>query len=126
MFDSCFISNLLLLLISLFILGGLSGFTCILCGKWFTAKSTLIRHRIWHHREAFNYKFKCHLCPYGSYNSANLKRHSVVHSLDRAFKCEVCNNRFSTRASLNQHLIIHFGESKDSIKLYDFEHHLKS
>lgn len=60
------------------------------------------------------FKFNCLFCPYGSDNSANLKRHCVVHSLDRPFECNICGNRFSTQANLNQHVIIHFGENKES------------
>lgn len=96
-------------------LGCLSGFTCSKCEKWFSSKHTITKHLIWHHRDHCPaFKFNCSFCPYGSDNCANLRRHSIVHSVDRRFECNVCGNRFATQANLNQHVIIHLGESQES------------
>lgn len=105
-----------MLLFLCFIVGGLSGFTCIMCQKWFTSSITLTKHRIWHHKETLpQFRYNCHYCPYGTNNPTNFKKHYVVHSEDRAFKCKVCYNRFASQASLNQHLIIHVGENKQTL-----------
>lgn len=91
-------------------LGHLFGFPCDICKKCFTSRITLTKHRIWHHKEKFNFKYNCDCCPYGSDHLQSFKKHSIVHSNNRNFKCRVCGNRFASQASLNQHLIIHTGE----------------
>ncbi|XP_055927465.1 zinc finger protein 726-like [Argiope bruennichi] len=69
--------------------------TCRTCGKWFTSKQTLVKHRMWHHKSEYPpFKFNCNKCPYASNAKSSLVTHELVHSEDRAFKCEFCGNRF--------------------------------
>lgn len=102
--------------IEIIFLGGLIGYTCKICEKWFTSRITLSKHRLWHHKETFGlFKFNCNFCPYASDNVTNFRKHAAVHSRDRPFACNICGNRFSTQASLNIHIIIHIGENKETI-----------
>ncbi|PRD24720.1 UNVERIFIED_CONTAM: B-cell CLL/lymphoma 6 member B protein [Trichonephila clavipes] len=96
------------------------GAVCRTCHKWFSAKSTLMKHRIWHHKSEFpKFKFNCHLCPYSTNEGTNFKTHFCVHSPDRPFKCEICDNRFRALNSLSNHLLIHKGE-KHNYHLHSF------
>ncbi|GIX97795.1 hypothetical protein CDAR_582751 [Caerostris darwini] len=86
-------------------------FICRTCGKWFSARSTLTRHRIWHHKSEFpEFKYNCKNCPYSTNESTNLKNHALVHSPDHPFVCDVCGNRFKALTSLNHHAVIHKGD----------------
>lgn len=82
-----------------------------MCGKWFSTRATLMKHRIWHHKNEFpNFKYNCELCPYATNEMTNYKNHSAVHDSLRPYQCNVCGNRFKALSSLNNHVLIHNGE----------------
>ncbi|KAF8793677.1 Zinc finger protein 92 like protein [Argiope bruennichi] len=84
---------------------------CKTCGKWFTSKPTLLKHRMWHHKSEFPpFRHNCNRCPYSSNVKTSLVNHEVVHFEDRPFKCKFCGCGFKALNSLNHHVIIHTGE----------------
>lgn len=87
------------------------GVVCIRCRKWFSSQSTLIRHKIWHHKSTLPpFKYNCDQCPYGTFELTNFKKHALVHDISRPLECKECGNRFRLLQSLNTHLLIHYGE----------------
>lgn len=48
--------------------------------------------------------FKCKQCSYNAKFPADLRRHMVVHSINKKFKCTLCTSRFKYRGDLNKHL----------------------
>lgn len=88
-----------------------SGHMCRICKLWFSTSSTLLKHRLWHHKNEFpSFKFNCSLCPYASDVATSFKRHKSVHDSERPYFCTVCGNRFIAMSSLSHHMIIHTGE----------------
>ncbi|PRD24721.1 UNVERIFIED_CONTAM: zinc finger protein [Trichonephila clavipes] len=87
------------------------GYVCTTCSKWFSACSTLKKHKIWHHKSEFPpFKYCCVSCPYATNKSTNFKTHVHVHLPNRPFQCTQCGNGFKTLSSLNNHKLIHKGE----------------
>lgn len=85
--------------------------SCQVCEKWFTTKSTLLKHQIWHHKLIFSaFKFNCSKCPYATNVLTHMKRHASVHDAERPYQCTTCGNRFTALNSLNNHMLIHTGE----------------
>lgn len=97
----------------LFIKVFISDFSCKTCGKFFTTKYTLLKHRMWHHKNEFPpFKFNCNQCAYATDFKSSLVTHKNVHSPDRPHKCSYCGNGFKALSSLNNHVVIHNGEAK--------------
>lgn len=89
----------------------ISGNICQTCLKWFSSNSTLLKHRMWHHKSEFPaLRYQCEKCPYASNISSNLQTHMQVHLSNRPYQCSVCGNRFKALSSLNNHALIHTGE----------------
>lgn len=89
----------------------ISGNICQTCLKWFSSNSTLLKHRMWHHKSEFPaLRYQCKKCPYASNISSNLQTHMQVHLSNRPYQCSVCGNRFKALSSLNNHALIHTGE----------------
>lgn len=87
------------------------GASCKTCLKNFSTKATLLKHRIWHHKnELARFKYCCHKCPYASNNLTSFKRHAYVHDESRPYACTECGNRFTALNSLSHHNLIHTGE----------------
>ncbi|KAF6778108.1 Zinc finger protein [Paragonimus kellicotti] len=73
---------------------------CPDCGKVFTERSLLVRHRISHAAA----KYVCHLCSRPFVRDDKLKRHiRCVHSSERPFKCEFCSKAFARKDKLQEH-----------------------
>lgn len=91
---------------------------CTSCDKWFSTRATLLKHRIWHHKnELPSFKFNCTECPYASNVATAYKRHASVHDDQRPYFCSVCGNRFIASGSLSHHMLIHTGEQIFSYNL---------
>lgn len=91
----------------------ISDFSCKTCGKFYTSKYTLVKHRMWHHKNEFPpFKFNCDQCAYATYAKSSLDTHKKVHDPDRPYKCPQCGNGFKVSSSLNNHVVIHSGEKK--------------
>lgn len=87
---------------------------CVTCNKWFTTKRTLLKHRLWHHKEEFSsFKFNCNECPYVTNVLHAFKRHGTVHDKQRPYVCDICGNRFQAPSQLSTHSLIHTGERRD-------------
>lgn len=100
----------IIIFLPLFIFAGY-GVVCKVCKKWFSSQPTLIRHKIWHHREILpSFKYNCDQCPYGSNELTNYKKHALCHDMSRPHVCKVCGNRFKALQSLSTHILIHYGE----------------
>ncbi|KAF8571056.1 hypothetical protein P879_05987 [Paragonimus westermani] len=73
---------------------------CPDCGKVFTERSFLARHRVSHAAA----KYVCHLCSRPFVRDDKLKRHiRCVHSSERPFKCEFCSKAFARKDKLQEH-----------------------
>ncbi|KAF7256498.1 Zinc finger protein [Paragonimus skrjabini miyazakii] len=73
---------------------------CPDCGKVFTERSLLARHRVSHAAA----KYICHLCSRPFVRDDKLKRHiRCVHSSERPFKCEFCSKAFARKDKLQEH-----------------------
>ena len=65
--------------------------------KYFTSKSTLIRH-------------KCHLCSEDFDNKEAVTNHVIFHYDMDQLKCNICEKYFATKGTLRRHIMIHSGE----------------
>ncbi|XP_069669998.1 zinc finger protein 431-like isoform X8 [Periplaneta americana] len=54
--------------------------------------------------------FSCDVCGKRFSKSGNLKRHSVVHTGEKAFGCDICGKKFSLSSNLKKHTLVHTGE----------------
>ena len=111
-------------------------YACDLCGKKFTAQSTLYHHKRGIHsglqpyhckicdkRFNFNHSLKLHLlrhkgerphactlCDKSYLTASHLKNHvQAVHGNIRKFQCPVCNKSFPYDNSLKMHMMLHTG-----------------
>lgn len=99
-------------LMSLLLILGQIYSKCSVCSKWFSSRSTLYKHKVWHHKSLFPpFKYTCKSCPYATDNKTNFKTHFDVHAPDRIFRCSECGNGFKRLGSLSNHRIIHTGET---------------
>ncbi|KAK6621256.1 hypothetical protein RUM43_011562 [Polyplax serrata] len=112
-----------------------SSFSCLECGKIFSAVSTLKNHRRIHEgtllqcpecKRGFTTKyllkchmrlhngdlFMCHKCNKGFTTAELLKVHIRGHTGDRPYACEICQRSFSSASNLSQHKQIHSSEKK--------------
>ncbi|CAL8104246.1 unnamed protein product [Calicophoron daubneyi] len=73
---------------------------CNVCGKVFSERSHLQRHRV-AHAEA---KYVCDTCGRAFVREDKLKRHvRCVHSQERPFICETCSKGFARKDKLQEH-----------------------
>ena len=71
------------------------------CGKTFTLRNNLARHRRTHQEGA---SYQCPECDKSYTQSGDLKRHLSVHSGERPFACHLCGQAFRQKAHLAAHL----------------------
>ncbi|CAL8075471.1 unnamed protein product [Calicophoron daubneyi] len=84
--------------------------TCNLCGKSFTLRGTLQRHRASVHEGKKPHC--CTTCGKRFSESKSLRRHqSAVHYGEKPHSCSICGRNFSESRSLRRHqAAIHYGE----------------
>ncbi|XP_062411195.1 zinc finger protein 572-like [Sardina pilchardus] len=76
-------------------------FRCTLCGKAFTAKSSLTAHHITHTGEK---PHRCGTCGKGFGLICNLRTHERIHTGERPYACTRCGRSFTQKHVLKRHV----------------------
>jgi len=86
------------------------------CGKIFTAKTNLKRHRILHDPESHLHSLvPCPICK-SKYKKTRLARHIYyVHETVKKYKCETCAKMYFFPGELKRHMITHLPDSEKPI-----------
>jgi transcription elongation factor Elf1 len=81
-----------------------NAFECPTCGRGFSSKGGLTKHRRTHSGEK---PFACDDCGRRFAQSGSLTRHRRAHSGEKPFACDDCGRRFSESGSLTKHRRTH-------------------
>lgn len=76
-------------------------FKCDICGKNYSTKAILRKHRKIH---GDGVEFRCSLCSKGFKNTLELERHNKIHLGIRPYSCHLCSNSFSEEGSMKTHM----------------------
>lgn len=80
---------------------------CETCGRYFTRKSSLTRHKLIHTGER---PHACNTCGKSFLHKFYLKAHKMTHTGEKPHVCPMCLRGFSSSFTLNCHIKIHTGE----------------
>ncbi|XP_060079915.1 zinc finger protein 236-like isoform X1 [Ylistrum balloti] len=80
-------------------------YSCEICSRGFTVKSTLDSHMKTHN--ANDKRFKCHVCTSMFSTKGSLKVHMRLHTGAKPFKCSHCDQRFRTSGHRKSHVLTH-------------------
>ncbi|XP_041707593.1 zinc finger protein 3 [Coregonus clupeaformis] len=80
---------------------------CSDCGKRFSRRLDLIRHRVVHTGEK---PVICNLCGNSFVNKTTLRVHMRIHTGEKPYMCSLCGKGFTQNGSLTIHLRTHSGE----------------
>lgn len=76
-------------------------FKCDVCGKSYSTKAVLRKHKKIHGKEV---EFRCNICSRGFKNNDELERHNKLHLGVRPYSCLLCTNSFSEAGGLKTHM----------------------
>ncbi|PIO26132.1 hypothetical protein AB205_0095040, partial [Aquarana catesbeiana] len=88
-----------------------SSLSCSVCGKLFTKKRELLKHKKYHNAER---PYSCSECGKCFTSKQNLHVHQRIHTGVRPFPCSVCGKCFTTKQNLLTHRYSHTGERRYS------------
>ena len=77
-----------------------SRFVCDTCGKGFTRKSALNRHKRTYTGEK---PFACKACGRTFIQNCNLKAHERTHTKEKPYACDTCGKKFARDFSFKRH-----------------------
>ncbi|XP_004441864.1 PREDICTED: zinc finger protein 397-like [Ceratotherium simum simum] len=82
-------------------------YSCKVCGKTFSRRSQLIDHQKIHNRLK---PYQCDECDKAFYYSSHLVQHQRTHTGEKPFQCNECGKAFHYSSGLIRHLRTHTGE----------------
>ncbi|XP_077322397.1 uncharacterized protein LOC143956163 isoform X1 [Lithobates pipiens] len=82
-------------------------FTCLVCGRTFRQKFTLLTHLKIHSGVR---PYSCTECGKSFTKKGNLDEHSRIHTGEHPFSCSECGKPFAHKGNLRRHMKIHTGE----------------
>lgn len=86
---------------------GETPYACSLCGKTFTFQQSYHKHLLYHSDEK---PHVCNVCGRAFKELSTLHNHERIHSGEKPFQCETCNKCFRQRVSYLVHRRIHTGK----------------
>ncbi|XP_037773047.1 zinc finger protein 79-like [Penaeus monodon] len=89
-------------------------YSCEICNKAFSYKSSLEIHMRRHRKEK---TYSCEICNKAFYLKSHVVRHMRVHTKEKPYSCEICNKAFSYRASQVSHMRLHTQEKPYSCEI---------
>ncbi|KAG8195949.1 hypothetical protein JTE90_028925 [Oedothorax gibbosus] len=87
---------------------------CNACGKTFSDKWSLRRHKFTHNKLKI---FECPICLKGFKTKVSMVKHHRLHTLERTAQCDICLKRFFTRFDVKLHKLIHEGNKNFSCNI---------
>ncbi|PIO14618.1 hypothetical protein AB205_0163440 [Aquarana catesbeiana] len=81
--------------------------SCSVCGKLFTNKRELLKHKKYHTVER---PYSCSECGKCYTSKQNLRTHQYSHTGERPYSCSECGKYFTVKKNLIRHQKIHTGE----------------
>ena len=79
-------------------------FKCVVCGKFFTRKSSFNTHMKIHDLEK---ALKCEICGKLFSQKFHLINHTRIHTGEKPFECQFCGRAFKEKSHLNKHKRTH-------------------
>lgn len=82
-----------------------SNYYCRKCIKYFNTFKEYSEHRLSSEHE--NVRHKCPICN-KLYTAEYIKRHMLLHEMERQYMCDICGKKFALQAPFKRHRVTHF------------------